>query len=298
MIEQFTALLEHPHWIFQIFAVVLIALTIDLIQRITLKRLLVRAEQRTKNLWDDAILRAMQPPLTLLIWVTGIAFSARIAQHETPAIIFDAITPLRDIGVISALTWFLIRLSKQGQRAYIEGRKRKRGTIDESMVDSINRLLRSSILITSALVMLQTLGYSISGVLAFGGLSGVVVGFAAKDLLANLFGGLMIHLDRPFSPGDWIRSPDQNIEGTVEEVGWRLTKVRTFDKRPLYIPNATFSNISVENPQRMSHRRIKETIGIRYCDADKMETIINRVRAMLVSHPEIDNRQTHRHPLL
>ncbi|MBT6878284.1 MAG: mechanosensitive ion channel, partial [Gammaproteobacteria bacterium] len=220
MIEQFTALLEHPHWIFQIFAVVLIALTIDLIQRITLKRLLVRAEQRTKNLWDDAILRAMQPPLTLLIWVTGIAFSARIAQHETPAIIFDAITPLRDIGVISALTWFLIRLSKQGQRAYIEGRKRKRGTIDESMVDSINRLLRSSILITSALVMLQTLGYSISGVLAFGGLSGVVVGFAAKDLLANLFGGLMIHLDRPFSPGDWIRSPDQNIEGTVEEVGW------------------------------------------------------------------------------
>jgi len=292
MIEQFTALLEHPHWIFQIFAVVLIALTIDLIQRITLKRLLVRAEQRTKNLWDDAILRAMQPPLTLLIWVTGIAFSARIAQHETPAIIFDAITPLRDIGVISALTWFLIRLSKQGQRAYIEGRKRKRGTIDESMVDSINRLLRSSILITSALVMLQTLGYSISGVLAFGGLSGVVVGFAAKDLLANLFGGLMIHLDRPFSPGDWIRSPDQNIEGTVEEVGWRLTKVRTFDKRPLYIPNATFSNISVENPQRMSHRRIKETIGIRYCDADKMETIINRVRAMLVSHPEIDNRQT------
>ena len=292
MIEQFTALLEHPHWIFQIFAVVLIALTIDLIQRITLKRLLVRAEQRTKNLWDDAILRAMQPTLTLLIWVTGIAFSARIAQHETPAIIFDAITPLRDIGVISALTWFLIRLSKQGQRAYIEGRKRKRGTIDESMVDSINRLLRSSILITSALVMLQTLGYSISGVLAFGGLSGVVVGFAAKDLLANLFGGLMIHLDRPFSPGDWIRSPDQNIEGTVEEVGWRLTKVRTFDKRPLYIPNATFSNISVENPQRMSHRRIKETIGIRYCDADKMETIINRVRAMLVSHPEIDNRQT------
>lgn len=292
MIEQFTALLEHPHWIFQIFAVVLIALTIDLIQRITLKRLLVRAEQRTKNLWDDAILRAMQPPLTLLIWVTGIAFSARIAQHETPAIIFDAITPLRDIGVISALTWFLTRLSKQGQRAYIEGRKRKRGTIDESMVDSINRLLRSSILITSALVMLQTLGYSISGVLAFGGLSGVVVGFAAKDLLANLFGGLMIHLDRPFSPGDWIRSPDQNIEGTVEEVGWRLTKVRTFDKRPLYIPNATFSNISVENPQRMSHRRIKETIGIRYCDADKMETIINRVRAMLVSHPEIDNRQT------
>ncbi len=292
MTEQLTNLLEHQHWIFQVFAVILIALTVDLIQRRTLKKLLIRAENRTKNLWDDAILRALQRPITLLIWVTGIAFSARIAQHEAPAAIFDAITPLRDIGVISAFTWFLIRLSKEGQQAYIEGRKRKSGEIDESMVDSINRLLRSSIFITAALVMLQTLGYSISGVLAFGGLSGVVVGFAAKDLLANLFGGLMIHLDRPFSLGDWIRSPDQNIEGTVEQIGWRLTKVRTFDKRPLYIPNATFSNISVENPQRMTHRRIKETIGIRYDDADKMETIINRVRAMLVSHPEIDNSQT------
>ena len=164
--------------------------------------------------------------------------------------------------------------------------------IDESMVDSINRLIRSSIIITSSLVMLQTLGYSISGVLAFGGLSGMVVGFAAKDLLANLFGGLMIHLDRPFSLGDWIRSPDQNIEGTVEQIGWRLTKVRTFDKRPLYIPNATFSNISVENPQRMSHRRIKETIGIRYDDASKMDQIIIKVKGMLRTHPEIDNSQT------
>ncbi len=292
MTEQFTNLLEHQHWIFQVFAVILIALTIDLIQRRSLKRLLIRAEKRTANLWDDAILRALQRPLSLLIWITGIAFSAKIAQHEAPAAIFDAITPLRDIGVISALTWFLIRLSKEGQQAYIEGRKRKKGEIDESMVDSINRLLRSSIFITAALVMMQTLGYSISGVLAFGGLSGVVVGFAAKDLLANLFGGLMIHLDRPFSIGDWIRSPDQDIEGTVEQVGWRLTKVRTFDKRPLYIPNATFSSISVENPQRMTHRRIKETIGIRYDDADKMKTIIDRVRAMLVSHPEIDNSQT------
>ncbi len=292
MAEQFSHLLENPHWIFQIFAVILIALSIDLIQRRSLKRLLIRAENKTHNLWDDAILRALQRPLSLLIWITGIAFSAHIAQQEAPAAIFDAIGPLRDIGVISAITWFLIRLSREGQQAYIAGRRRKKGEIDESMVDSINRLLRSSILITAALVMLQTLGYSISGVLAFGGLSGVVVGFAAKDLLANLFGGLMIHLDRPFSIGDWIRSPDQNIEGTVEQIGWRLTKVRTFDKRPLYIPNATFSNISVENPQRMSHRRIKETIGIRYDDADKMATIVEQVKSMLQNHPEIDTSQT------
>ncbi len=292
MIKTLSTLLGEHHWILQVFVVILVALTIDLIQRTILNRLHSRAEKRTRNLWDDAILRALRRPLSLLIWVTGIAFSAKIAQHEAPAVIFDAIDPIRDIGVIGAITWFLILLSREGQQAYIEGQKRREEEVDESMVDSINRLLRSSILITSALVMMQTLGYSISGVLAFGGLSGVVVGFAAKDLLANLFGGLMIHLDRPFSVGEWIRSPDQDIEGTVEQIGWRLTKVRTFDKRPLYIPNATFSNISVENPQRMSHRRIKETIGIRYEDADKMATIVAQVKSMLRGHPEIDSSQT------
>ena len=113
---------------------------------------------------------------------------------------------------------------------------------------------------------MQLFDYSVSGLLAFGGIGGIAVGFAAKDLLANFFGGLMIYLDRPFSVGDWIRSPDKEIEGTVEDIGWRLTRIRTFDKRPLYIPNSIFASISVENPSRMSNRRIYEKIGIRYDD--------------------------------
>ena len=118
------------------------------------------------------------------------------------------------------------------------------------------------------------------------------MGFAAKDLLANFFGGLMIYLDRPFSVGEWIRSPDKEIEGVVEDIGWRLTRIRTFDKRPLYIPNAVFANISVENPSRMSNRRIYETVGIRYEDINSMDAIVEQVTAMLMEHPEIDTTQT------
>jgi MscS family membrane protein len=118
------------------------------------------------------------------------------------------------------------------------------------------------------------------------------VGFAAKDLLANFFGGLSIYLDRPFTSGDWIRSPDKQIEGTVEDIGWRLTRIRTFDQRPLYVPNAVFSQISVENPSRMFNRRIYETIGIRYQDADKMEAIVDQVRTMLENHEDIDLSRT------
>jgi MscS family membrane protein len=172
------------------------------------------------------------------------------------------------------------------------GRDSQVKPMDPTTASAISKLVKGSVLVTATLMVLQNLGYSISGVLAFGGVGGIAIGFAAKDLLANFFGGLMIYLDRPFNVGDWIRSPDKNIEGTVEKIGWRLTTVRTFDKRPLYIPNAVFANIAVENPSRMSHRRINETIGIRYDDLEHMPLIVQEVEALLRAHPEIDNDQT------
>jgi len=159
-------------------------------------------------------------------------------------------------------------------------------------VRAVSKLVRIILWVVAGLMVLQSVGVSISGLLAFGGIGGIAIGFAAKDLLANFFGGLRIYLDRPFNTGDWIRSPDRHIEGTVEDIGWRLTRIRTFDQRPLYVPNAVFSQIAVENPSRMFNRRIYETIGIRYQDADKMAEIVAQVRTMLEQHPEIDLSRT------
>ena len=139
---------------------------------------------------------------------------------------------------------------------------------------------------------MQAFGLSLSGLLTFGGVGGLIVGLAAKDLLSNFFGGMMIYFDRPFKVGDWIRSPDRQIEGTVERIGWRMTIIRTFDKRPLYVPNSVFSNIVVENPSRMLNRRINETFGLRYQDANKLALIVDDVKAMLETHPDIDAKQT------
>jgi MscS family membrane protein len=164
--------------------------------------------------------------------------------------------------------------------------------VDVTTIAAVGKLIRLSIIITATLVGLQSLGFSISGVLAFGGVGGIAVGFAAKDLLANFFGAIMIYLDRPFVVGEWIRSPDREIEGTVEEIGWRLTRIRTFDKRPLYVPNSVFTQIAVENPARMANRRINETIGIRYDDLHEMAAIVDEVKTMLREHPEIDQQQT------
>jgi MscS family membrane protein len=94
------------------------------------------------------------------------------------------------------------------------------------------------------------------------------MGFAAKDMLSNIFGGLMLQMDRPFSTGDWIRS--SQFEGTVEKIGWRMTRIRTFSKNPIYIPNSIFASIPIETPSRMTNRRINEVIGIRYDDIAKI----------------------------
>ncbi len=279
-------------WIAQVFLVVLASLIINLFQKHILNKLHIKF-QRTANSWDDLFVQSLQRPLTFLIWLLGISFAAEIAQQQSEAVIFSAIGPIRDVGVIIILVMFLLNLIKGTEQILIDRESEAaEKDFDKHTVEALGKLLRASVLITSALVMLQTLGYSISGVLAFGGIGGIAVGFAAKDMLANFFGGLIIYLDRPFKIGDWIRSNDRNIEGTVEHIGWRLTRIRTFDKRPLYVPNSVFSNIAVENPSRMTNRRIYETIGIRYNDVDKMAAIVNDVKAMLIAHPDIDTSQT------
>ncbi|MEC7641265.1 MAG: mechanosensitive ion channel family protein [Nitrospinota bacterium] len=275
-------------YVLQSFVVVFTTLLVDYFQRKILKRLHGQL-QKTPSLWDDAVVEALTKPLTLIIWVAGISFAVDIIQQETgKAVIFEAIKPVRDTAVIGSLAWFLIRIIGRVENNILLSNQK----IDRTTADAIAKLLRISIVITAALVTMQTVGFNISGILAFGGISGIAVGFAAKDLLANFFGGLMIYLDRPFAIGDWIRSPDREIEGTVEHIGWRLTRIRTFDKRPIYVPNGVFANITVENPQRMLNRRIYETIGIRYEDAPKMEEIIRKVKEMLHNHLEIDTNQT------
>ena len=283
---------EHT-WVLHVFIIVLLTLLANFVAKRLLSRLHKQLE-KTSTLWDDALIEAARKPLAALIWVIGIGWAAEVLQSLSDAVIFAAIDPVRDVFVIILLSWFLVRFISEAEKNILakEPDVNDEAPIDASTVHALGKLVRLSIIITAALVMLQTLGYSVSGVLAFGGIGGIAVGFAAKDLLANFFGGLMIYLDRPFSIGDWVRSPDQEIEGVVEYVGWRQTRIRTFDKRPLYIPNSTFMTISVENPSRMSHRRIYETIGLRYDDAAVLELVVKDVESMLKQHPEIDTKQT------
>ena len=271
----------------ELFVIVLATVFGSYVVRRFVRTLKNRAE-KTASKWDDTFFASLQGPARTLVWVVGLTFALERASVGLD--LESVFAPLRSALVVATLTWALIRFIDSVQRRMM--RDPNANKLDPTTIDAIGRLIRITVLITCGLIILQTLGFSVSGVLAFGGLGGIAVGFAAKDLLSNFFGGLMIFLDRPFGVGDWIRSPDRNIEGTVESLGWRLTTIRTFDKRPLYVPNATFLSIAVENPARMSHRRIYETIGVRYDDAVEVRSIVSAVKVMLESHPDIDSSQT------
>lgn len=271
-------------WIAKVFVIVFLTLLVDATQKVVLRRLEKRLKQ-TKTIWDDTLIFSIRAPASVIVWIVGLSFVGTVLD-------FKLTETIRSMGIVIVIAWALIRFIRQVEERVIRAGEISEGKIDRTTAYAIAQLLRVSVLITAALVVLESLGVNISAILAFGGIGGIAVGFAAKDMLANFFGGLMIYLDRPFAVGDWVRSSDRNIEGTVERIGWRLTIIRTFDKRPLYIPNSVFATISVENPSRMSHRRIYETIGIRYDDLVKMPAIINDVKAMLQSHPDIAQDQT------
>ena len=273
----------------KIFLVVLVTFFVSFIATWIL-RILKKRFARTVTPWDDAFLSAARTPLKAVIWIVGLSIAAAVADDVSGIQFYSFAVPVRHLGLIVMLCWFILRFISEVECVLISPSETKE-PIDQTTVLAMSKLLRGSIIITTTLIVLETMGYSIAGILTFGGIGGIAIGFAAKDLLANFFGGLMIYLDRPFNVGDWVRSPDRNIEGTVELIGWRLTTIRTFDKRPLYVPNATFATISVENLSRMSHRHINETIGIRYEDAHLMDKIVAEIKQMLLADSEIDNDQ-------
>ena len=296
LIELWNAFGGDVAWMIQIFVMVTITFIAGAVVRQIVARLEKRA-QKTRTRVDDVLFGSLLGPARGLVWVIGLSFAAQIIgvqteEAQTKKIIFDVVSAFRNVGIVATVTWFLLRFISNYEASYIGAKTGAGEKIDKTLINAVRNALRAAVIVTSALIVLQTMGINVNGLLAFGGVGGITVGFAAKELIANMFGGMTIYIDKPFGVGDWIRSPDREIEGTVEEIGLRVTVIRTFDKRPLYVPNAVFTTISVENPSRMSHRRIRETIGVRYDDIGQVPAILQDVRKYLNESPDIDQSQT------
>jgi len=268
-------------------------LVLGLLGHLLITRLLgqlQRSADRSAMRWDNVLTDALMRPSKWAIWLLVVYLS--LGLFEGADQLRTLVRQAADTALILLLAWIAQRALKGAEAELLSEHRGQRQSDDRATIRASLRLIRISVGIVVLLMVLQSLGVSVSGLLAFGGIGGIAVGFAARDLLANFLGGLSIYLDRPFTVGDWIRSPDREIEGTVEDIGWRMTRIRTFDQRPLYIPNSIFSSVAVENPSRMNNRRIYETIGIRYDDVAVMGRIVADVKAMLESHEAIDLSRT------
>lgn len=231
------------------------------------------------------LVNALRIPVLATPWIIFLLFLVHgVIDHETAGW-HDNLLLVENTLLILMPGWMFWLMAARVNQIISASSTVWASTISGSTLSRTCQLL---VVITVLASIAKMLGYSFSTLLAFGGVGGIVLGFAAKEWLANFFGGLMLMLDKPFTEGDWIRSPDRSIEGHVELIGWRLTRIRTFDRRPLYVPNSLFTGIVVENPSRMRNRRMVENFGLRYEDMEKLPFVLNRILDQLKLNPDID----------
>lgn len=278
-------------WLVEVAIILLSMIVCHWVSRV-FYRLLLSKFDNGNHIWLSSFIKSVHVPWMTFFWLLTLSFVIPIVMRRFDIDLshLSVVNTIRSLCFIGAFYWSVLKFITQMEQEIAP----KSGRIpvrDKTTLRALTQLSRIVLSVLVLLMVLPMLGFKIASLLAFGGVSAIAVGFAAKDTLSNFLGGMMIFWDRPFSVGDWIRSPDRNIEGVVEHIGWRLTRIRTTNKTPLYVPNGIFSAIIIENPQRMSHRHINTIIGVRYDDVDTIPSITKAIDEMLRQHPGIDPMQ-------
>lgn len=183
-------------------------------------------------------------------------------------------------GTLVVIFWGLIRFTDLIADILHE-KWMKRDLSLASFVPLLKRTVRVFVIILGAVLVVQNLGYQVTSLLAGLGIGGLAVALAAQESLSNFFGSLVVAADRPFKVGDWIQIDDK-VNGMVEEIGLRSTKVRTWANTLLFIPNKMVSNEIVENWTRMTKRRVSFNLGVTYeTPPDVIEQLVEDFRKIL-----------------
>lgn len=245
------------------------------------------------KVFSKDFLKKTKKPLSLLVLnfvvVVGLSVTNMDSFHNKE--VWEIVEKVARYLFVLSFTWFIYLLLEFLLEKIITLKVGKRKNA-KKFFKSLNMTIRIISGLIFSLYSMDFWGVDITKFLAAGGIVGLAVGLAAKEFLSNLFGGLVIFLDKPFSEGEWISSPDRRIEGTVKKIKMRVTEIETFDKRPLYIPNSTFLNIIIENPNRMKNRRICEDFSLRYNDSNQVKKIVYEIENYLKNNPAIEVEAT------
>jgi MscS family membrane protein len=265
---------------------------------------IIKITSRTATTLDDhlvGIFRSLIPPLRIAVTLMGIYIAVHVffVDHPLPEIPVEPVSQLDQIRyafrdmffflILLNIAWALCRLTDSSVESFAKITEGKdRYLLDNTFVPIVQRTIKVFIFIIITLQALDYFHYGtiVTSLLAAAGVSGLAIGLAAQDTIKNFFGSLVLLVDRPFSIGDWIEAGD--TEGIVESVGLRSTKIRTFAKTLITIPNSKIVDRDINNYSRMYVRRVTMTIGVTYdTPADKMEELVNRIKLLLRNSDEV-----------
>ncbi|WOO43229.1 mechanosensitive ion channel family protein [Rubellicoccus peritrichatus] len=234
--------------------------------------------KKTKFRHDEVLITALEKPVSLLLLWIGFFLAILVLplNSSLEAVVDDLFRGTSMIIVI----WALVRVIDV-MADILNDIAQSRDSALHGFVPIMRKSSKAFIIVIGVLMVIDNLGYNVSGILATLGLGGAALAFASKDTIGNLFGTLMIMLDRPFKVGDWIIVGNQ-VDGDVESIGLRSTKVRTWPKTVMSIPNGVLANEYINNWSRMPKRRVKQYVGISYeASADDMEGIVADIKELL-----------------
>ncbi|MBN1445485.1 MAG: mechanosensitive ion channel family protein [Candidatus Omnitrophica bacterium] len=269
------------------FAFILLGLVLKKISDYIFEKKLIPLFKKTRIDLDNLFLEALSKPVGFLLLLGGLAGAMAVLPFpETPDIngfVFGAVKILVALDFL----WFLFRIVDIAVKYLTRLAERTESKLDEQLVPLVSKAIKVTVGAISFLWIMQLLGYNISSLLAGLGIGGLAVALALQDTLSNFFGSVFIFLDRPFIIGDWVKTGD--VEGIVEEVGFRSTRIRTWPKTLVTIPNKTVANATIDNLSKMPKRRVSQTIGVTYeTTAGQMERAVSAIKEILMNEKRVD----------
>jgi len=267
-------------------AVILFSIFVNKLFLLIVIKSLKRFFDKTRNQIDNKLLDAIRKPLSFLFVIIGIYISFLILELDT-----ELSHKILKALVLITIFWTIFNLVSTFEEVFYRVGEKLGREYAKEISSFVSKLVKIFLVLLALIVVLQEFGINVSALVASLGIGGLAVALAARDTVANLFGGITVLFDRAFRLGDWVKVGD--VEGVVEDLGLRTTKVRTFEKSLVIVPNQMFATTPIENFSKRSVRRIKMYIGLTYDTTRKqIEKILEDIRNMLKEHPKISNKHT------
>ena len=244
----------------------------------TVVRAISRAAAGTKTNLDDALVTTIAAPLKMVPIILGVYFAAQMVNLP------EGYQGFVDNILRSLITFSIFWTLNRAVGAFSFLFTGLRDTLSPAIVDWLVKALQMAFIVIGAAAILENWDIRVGPILAGLGIFGVAVALGAQDLFQNLISGILILIEKRMQPGEWIKV-DGVVEGTVEQINFRSTLVRQFDKAPVYVPNSKFSDNAVINYSRMTHRRIKWVIGVEYrTTVEQLKYIREEIEAYLYTN--------------